>query len=254
MPDGERLDHLIYAPRIKKLQKTLKILNKLFFKEKFLDCDFGLTSIEQSLVRAIVIKKFSPPFSVEFNKKCFNKIIRINLIKQNEDGVKFIYKKAIRQLKNNFKSSILTKSQQKTLSKREIKSRFYMHFFEAHLEDLGIDLEKINKIDLPKLFFEKAITLKFLRKLVVNQDFIKRLTLYFKQNFLIHFKNLNKIKIKKLIIKWESLFEKMIKKKALETIISQIYARGNKIPWTICEVQNSLSYMIKFFESLQPII
>lgn len=251
MLNKAELENIIYSPGIKKLQKTLPILTKLFLKEKFTSSDFELSDVERSLVTCVVLKKFGPSFDIEFNPKCFNKIARISLMKQNEDGVKFIYKKVLRQLKKKFKTTILTRTEQIMLSKNEINAKFYLHYFGDHFDELEIDVRNENLINLTKTFFEKGITLKFLRKLAVNQEFIQSAKSYMEDGFLKDFKNLNKSKIKKLIIKWEGMFEKMFEKEAVKLINFQVNSRGNKIPWTICEVKKSLSYMIKFFKRLQ---
>lgn len=246
------LEDLLHCPEIIKFQKTLKILSKLFFKKNFLISDFGLSEVERGLIKAIVLKKFNPKIKIEFNPKCFNRIARRNLFKQNEDAVKFIFKRALKWLKNEFKMKVLSPRQRVGIKLQELSRLFYVHHFQAHFARLKVGAACSAEPCALKSFFEAKVTKKFLRTLTVNPEFIRSVEFYLRRVFLEDFRVFGFKKLKTLLKNWERQFQRMPDADAFEAIVDQINSRGNKIPWTLTEAQNGLRHVVKVFEGFRP--
>ena len=242
---------MLNDPEIKYLQKIKNLLIKLFLKKKIMSSDLEISEFEKNLVLVLVKKKFKPSFAISFDEECFNKIGQIQTLKKNEDGLKFVYKKALRILKNDFKKNMDPKIR-RSLKKKKLNVLFYDYYFGRFYKKLGLQFgtgEK-NKISKILKFFESKITLKFFKVLSINREYLKLLKRYFRSEFINDFIKLNNNKIKKLIIRWEKTIDKLSQKDALIEIKSQIESKGNKIPWTMYEAHNAKQYILTSLEEI----
>lgn len=70
---------------------------------KFVDTDLDLTRMEKAIVSMVIKKKKLDGFkNIIFDKSFFNFARKSATMKKTEDGLKFIFKKAIKYIKSNF--------------------------------------------------------------------------------------------------------------------------------------------------------
>ena len=81
-----------------------KFLYKLFLNINYVDQDMVLTPLEKQIIVFILKKKKFHGFeNIEFTASFFNRARQTKLTKKNEDGLKFIFKKALKEIKRIFK-------------------------------------------------------------------------------------------------------------------------------------------------------
>lgn len=228
-----------------------KFLYKLFMNIEFEENDMLLEPLEREIIATIFKKKkFIGYQHVSFQTKFFNKAKTSNLRKKTEDGLKFVFKKAIRELKKEFKSQMVPARTK--LKTDEMDRLFYGHYFGAISENFGIPLEsffhfrnwkKRNNPHIPK-----SITKKYMSRLKLNPVFIEKIHLFLHHKLMSSFQVFNSKKIRTMVIKWEKIIEDFGSEEGLEKIQSMICSPGNKIPWTMSEVLHALDDTLDYLE------
>lgn len=238
---------LLRTPNMILLNKTFGLIVKLFHNVRIRQEDLGLSIGEKKIMRAVIRKKFSPDFEIEFNQKCINKIRGFNLFKKNEDAIKFIYKKAIHGLKHRFKNQIVMPGERNQLTFEETGFRFYKYYFEKNFKEKFLNLNEKAKNEKSAIvrFFEKKITLKFFKSISKNKTFLSLVIWYLENEFFGAFEKKNKVKIRNMVTNWEKNIQNSSEKKGISFVLNQIQGRGNKIPWTLSEVKNGADHLLK---------
>jgi hypothetical protein len=212
--------------------------------------NFQLNSLEKEIIKNIVHKKKFDGFEqIEFTETFFNKARNSKLRKKTEDGLKFIFKKAIKKMKKNFKTKHLNGIK---LTSQQFDQHFYAYYFQHIAEQEGISLECFfhfrnwqnrNSENIPK-----SITKKYVRRLKKNPDFVSQMRDYLNKELIHCFKVFNSKKIRTMIIKWEKKIEEEGREAGIKSIIKMIHSRGNKIPWTLSEVKHALEDSLKYLD------
>lgn len=228
-----------------------KFLYKLFMNIKFEDNDMFLKPIEKQIIVTIVKKKKFVGFqNIRFDSKFFNKAQGSNLRKKTEDGLKFVFKKAIRELKKEFKTHILPAGIK--IKTDALDQLFYGHYFGEIAEVQGIPLEsffhfrnwkKRNNPHIPK-----SITKKYMSHLKLNPHFIEKIYIFLHNKLVNSFKVFNSKKIRTMVIKWEKIIEDLGSESGLAKIQKMITSPGNKIPWSMSEVYHALDDTLDYLE------
>lgn len=218
-----------------------KFLFKLFMGLDFEAADMSLKDIERKIVGYVMKKKSfagwqRPQFRVGF----FNRARKTPLRKKNEDGLKFVFKKAIKHMKNEFKKAHGLNGH--TLSIDEFDMRFYSHFFGAVAEREGIPLLCFyhfrNWKKRTSALIPKSITKRYLALLKKNEGFMRSVREYLDTRFMREFQSFNSNKIRHLIVKWEGILQGCEDVGAgLAEIRRLILKKGSKLPWTASEVR-----------------
>jgi hypothetical protein len=213
--------------------------------------DFLLKPIERQIIRSIVEKKKFVGFNkIEFNLDFFNKARGSNLRKKTEDGLKFVFKKAIRELKKEFKTTVLPPGS--NLRTDALDKAFYSHYFGEISQRFDIPLEAFyhfrnwKKRNSP--FIPKSITKKYISRLKMNPVFVGKIKNYLHQKLINSFRVFNSKKIRTMVIKWEKIIEELGPQNGIEKIHRMIHSRGNKIPWTMREVCHALDDTLDYLE------
>lgn len=228
-----------------------KFLYKLFMNIEFEENDMILKPIEKEIIVTIVKKKKFIGFqNIQFDSKFFNKARGSNLRKKTEDGLKFVFKKAIRELKKEFKSQHLRPGIK--IKTDALDRLFYGHYFKEISEIRGIPLEsffhfrnwkKRNNPHIPK-----SITKKYMGHLKLNPHFIEKIYIFLHQKLINSFMVFNSKKIRTMVIKWEKIIEDHGSEFGLSKIKDMINSRGNKIPWSMREVYHALDDTLDYLE------
>lgn len=194
------------------LYNLQKFLYKLFMEIEFESNDFLLKPIERQIIMSIVEKKKFVGFqNIQFTKEFFNKARCSNLRKKTEDGLKFVFKKAIREVKKEFKTHILPTGV--NLRTEALDNAFYSHYFGDISQNFDIPLESFyhfrnwKKRNSPHI--PKSITKKYISRLKMNQEFIGKIKNYLHQKLMKSFQVFNSKKIRTMVIKWEKIIEEL---------------------------------------------
>lgn len=213
--------------------------------------DFLLKPVERQIIMSIVEKKkFVGYQNIQFTMEFFNKARGSNLRKKTEDGLKFVFKKAIRELKKEFKVKVLPPGT--NLRTDALDNAFYSHYFGEISNRFDIPIEAFyhfrnwKKRNSP--FIPKSITKKYISRLKLNPDFVLKIKNYLHQKLLNSFRVFNSKKIRTMVIKWEKIIEELGSQKGVEKIHRMIHSRGNKIPWTMREVCHALDDTLDYLE------
>jgi hypothetical protein len=203
--------------------------------------DFNLKPLEIKIVNYILRKKQfdgfeNPHYSIKF----FEKARKTKLKKKNEDGLKFIFKRAIKQLKFDIKKKL--KSENEKLSIDEFDKRFYTYYYGKISEKMKKPLECFyhfrnwKKRTSPNI--PKSVTKKYLALLKKNPEFIQKINNFLLNDFFLSFYRSNSNKIRHLIIKWEEMIQNSPDNwSGIEKIKKSILGKGNKLPWTLSEAE-----------------
>lgn len=226
-------------------------LFNLFMNVKFSTQNFQLNDLERQIIKNIVLKKkFEGYKQVEFSKKFFNRAANTDLKKKKEDGLKFIFKKAIKKIKNDFKINQL---QGIRLNAKELDRHFYAFHFQKIADQEGLPLQCFyhfrNWQNRESENIPKSITKDYVRKLKKNPQFVLELKNYLENELIKSFTMFNSKKIRTMIIKWEKMIEDHGREQGIKTIIKNIHSIGNKIPWTLSEVYHALQDSLKYIHN-----
>ena len=217
-----------------------KFLYKLFMGVPFMPLDMHLKDVEREIVSYILKKKkFVGAERVEFTPDFFNRARQTPLRKKNEDGLKFVFKKAIKHLKSEFKREQGLHGT--TLTIDQFDRRFYGHYFAEVAKREGVSLLCFyhfrNWKKRTSSLIPKSITRRYLKLLKKNPEFIGSVLEYLHHRFSREFQCFNSNKIRHLIIKWEGILqEHPDSASGLRTIRALILKKGSKLPWTRSEV------------------
>lgn len=216
----------------------------------FSENNFQLNQLEKEIIKNIVLKKKFEGFEqVEFSQEYFNRAANSKLRKKTEDGLKFIFKKAIKKMKNNFKSKHMEGVK---MNSQQLDKHFYSFYFQHIADQEGISLQCFyhfrNWQNRESENIPKSITKSYVRKLKKNPEFVLELRHFLENELVQSFKVFNSKKIRTMIIKWEKIIEEQGRDQGIRTIIKMIHSRGNKIPWTLSEVYSALEDSLKYLD------
>jgi hypothetical protein len=234
-------------------------LMKLFLNKELTENDLGLNTYEIQIIKEILIKKKYPIDEGNLlDLKILNNFKNCTLIKKNEDMLKFVIKKCIRTMQTEFinhikssfvKGELIFKNVSITEIKKNKDKFFYLYYFDKISKEDNIPIEQFyhfrswknrNLKDIPK-----SVTKQSLKLWKKNPVFIKKMISYIQFSLKDSFIEFNKTKINKMIEKWEKIIETHGKEEGIEKILSKFKLKGNKLPWTISEVENAINYTLQ---------
>jgi hypothetical protein len=231
------------------LKNLENLLFKLFMNIEFVPSDLNLNMMEKEIIRLIFSKKkFNGYTCITFDCQFFNEARKTIMKKKTEDGLKYIFKKAIKQLKKSFFTNSESLKHHK-LSVQEKDYVFYQHYYGVVSEIYGKPLECFfhfrNWKQRTNPHIPKSVTKQYVSDLKLNPMFVAKIEDYLKYDFFKSFKRLNRKKIKQMVFKWEQMFHELGFARARAQIGRQLNSRGTKLPWTDSEMTFALSSSLK---------
>lgn len=188
-------------------------LYKLFINKEILPEDIVLNKMEQKIVTMIIKKKkFLGYKNIKFTCKFFNFTRQTPIQKKTEDGLKYIFKKAIKHLRNKFFEKHSEYSYEK-ISLRERYYIFYSHYFGEISNTNNIPLECFfhfrnwKRLENPNI--PKSVTKKYVSHLKLNPNFVNKIKSFLIHEFFNVFKKTCKRKIRQLVFQWEIIYKKL---------------------------------------------
>jgi hypothetical protein len=218
---------------------------------EFTKHDLNLSEIEVEIVKMIMKKKKFKKFAeFKYDISFFNSSKNSNLRKKKEDGLKFVFKKAICFLKEKFREE--NYSPDFKIDLEVLDQKFYEFYFKKISDKYGIPIEcfyhfrnwKNRNSDL----IPKSITKEYVSHLKLSQLFVENFEEYLNDKFLEEFNDFNKNKIKRMVNKWDKLIEDNGEEDGLNQIKTKLFKRGNKMPWTISEAKQALDDTLYYLQ------
>ena len=193
---------------------------------------------------------------MKFNLKTLNKIGKSRLFKKKEDQLKFVIKKCIKHMQEQFRLRLEASDENFEIKypnfKKNKDNYFYQFYFKEIAEKEEMPLENFFHFrtgsyrytqDIPNSVTKKSINLW--KK---NPDFINQIIDFINTSFRDSFESFNIKKIRLLLSNWENTLEKMGEIDGMNKILKSLKSRGCKLPWTLsevnCAIENTLSLLI----------
>lgn len=194
-----------------------KIVRKLYMNEELFEKVLLIRPLEKKLLSLILKHKFDQRNfrSCDFTVKNLNTIRQKKMRKKSEDGLKFIFKQFLHEIRTKF-------ALERGLSSNAINTANFDYLFYGH--HFG-EISKKFQIPLERFFhfrnwrkrysdlIPKSITKTYIKNLKLNLPFIKEVLKYLDEEYPKDFRLFNLKKIKRMLTKWEKYLKKMEKKK-----------------------------------------
>jgi hypothetical protein len=211
-----------------------------------------LDELEKKILKVLIRKKFNLKKPVVFQIKDFNEYRKLKLFKKNEDGIKFIYKKVIRGMKQIFKKDHCSSFLKKPISWDELSFLFYRHHFQNFFKEkfnILYETDKKKKLEVIN-FFEKKITIRFFKIIKNNTSYMNEVITFLEEKFIRYFLTLNNLKILNMVKTWEDKINKFGEEEGVSVIIRQVESPGNKIPWTLSEATHAFKHLLGLLKNM----
>ena len=237
---------LLCSNMFKKLET---VLYKLFMDLPFYQQDLSLNNFEKEILKSILIKKkFEYQDEIMFSTIFFNTTRKTILKKKTEDELKFIFKRAIKYLKNNYLKSNNNFKGLK-LSVHQKDDLFYEYYYGEVSKLYNIPIESFHHFrnwkNRTNSLIPKSITKKYVSNLKLNPEFVSKIVDYLNNHAfnMIQVENLKKIK--KMVSSWEQIYLQRGFADGLKFIKDKISSRSSKFPWTKSEISSALESSLK---------
>ena len=228
-----------------------KFLYKLFMEIGFDQGDFCLQPTEREIVLLILKKKgfIRHDQAVEFSPEFMNSL-RSPESKKKEDGLKFVFKKALNHLMNTFRAQ-LPPAQPRPTS-RQFERQFYSHYFGRASRELHIPLERFyhfrNWRNRFSEFIPKSITKQYVADIKLSEDFMRGFRGFLRENYFTGFFDTNMNKIKSMVGAWDRQLTARGHVAGLQEIRLRLFSSGNKMPWTLAEARQALEHTFEYLK------
>ena len=221
------------------LQKNIK---NIFFSTVNKDFIF-LKKEEQKIFLKILNKKMQTNYSYvnELNKENLDKINQFCGVKRLEEEFKFIFKRSIKFLKNNFKIK------NPLLKKNSINQNFYLFYFKNLADKLKLPLNYFSFEDSKfkrqkyKIKCHKTINRNYRNLILKSKLFSKDFKNYLDNFILLEFEKDILHKLNKIFEKWINL----LNAKNFNQIEMEIDNNKISFPWTINELKKAIQSIKK---------
>ena len=230
------------------------VFNKFFFDQNVKKSDFLLLRDYEIKILKNLFKQKRIISNTNKNLSLdrLNQLRSTVPIRKSEDQLKFVIKRCIRHLQDQFLLSIRNRKrrdyQNKDLPIKEYKSNVDFHFYKyyfgkiAHKKKLPIETffhfkSSKKNTDPTSPGFRLRQSIAFWK---LNPEFIARIIDFMDSGFLGSFREFNQKKIELLLTKWDGILDEDGFSKGTKRIIGSLKTRGFKLPWTLGDVGAAL--------------
>lgn len=238
--------------RYPNLNSLYRLLKKHFKCQELTKKDTHLLPHELHILRSIIKRKYKNKinFNIEnlFLKDKLNQICLLNSNKRPEENYKFIFKRCLKYMKDEFKNTF-----RQRCKKENIDRAFYAHYFQEIADKEGINLESFyhprnSKSKCKNL--PKTINSDYIENICKSKEFISKFLAYAFNRLKVEYEEVIDTKIEGLIKKWDALF---YSNKPKSEIIAEVtaYIETNKkckLPWNFSEIHEAVASLNKLFK------
>lgn len=213
----------------------------------------NLTKTEITILKSIIKRKFGP--FPELNSylegpvsELYSKLQELNSTKRPEENYKFIFKRCLKQMKEQFKEDNPVLAKRKDLDKC-----FYEHYFKTVSENLKISIDNFYHPKNSKAKNKsgpKTINNTYIQNICKSKAFKKDFSEYLDKNLLKEYQESIKLKNKNLIARWSKELKASGDRKDASGVICD-YIENNKkckLPWSVKEVTEAIRSVNHLFD------
>lgn len=242
-------------------QKKLKHLRALYdtlckcFKGQVLERgEVQLQSHELTILSSIIKRKFKNKVRFAAGDDFFisdklNEVHERGSNKRAEECYKFIFKRAIKAMRDEFKCSRARKS-----SKCELEQQFYEHYFGdiARKEEISLQsfYQPTNSLK-QREGMPKTINAEYMTNICKSGEFTSKFLRYAYSQLKIDYERVIESKLDCLVHKWDTMFDVTNTDEQQVTNAITTYIEKNrkcKLPWSSVEVDEALVALRKLFK------
>jgi ribosomal protein L31E len=241
------------------LKNLSQIIIKLFLNEQVNEEDLELLPEEKDLLMAILKKKKFPITNTDkLTVPLLNSLSKQRLTKKNEDMLKFVVKKCVKHMQQEFLRKVKLehlegKHLMKGVTLEDIKQNkdkyFYQYFFGEVSEREGIPIQHFYHFRSWKNRFlkniPKSVTRQSLNLWKKNPIFIDQMKTFIKESLIKSFYAFNANKIQIMIRRWERIMEQNGRVPGIKKVLSKFTCKGSKLPWTLSEAESAAKYTLR---------
>lgn len=230
-----------------------QVLRKYFKGHTISRKEVDLLPHEMTILRSIINRKYKN--KIHFSDDPFFLNEKINELhdrcssKRSEECYKFIFKRCIKYMRDDFKFTKARKS-----PKCELETKFYESYFGEIASKENICLQSFyqptNSLKKCK-GMPKTINAEYMHNICKSQDFVSRFLDYAYNHLRYDYEHVIDAKIECLIKKWDEMLESTDSEKndVAEDITRYIEKnRKCKLPWSLVEVDDALVALRKLFK------
>lgn len=238
--------------RYQNLHSLHKLLKKHFKCQELTKKDVQLFPHELLILRSIITRKYKNKinFNIEnlFIKDKLNQITQLHSNKRPEENYKFIFKRCLKYIKDDFKAMMRQKHK-----KEDMDRAFYSFYFKEIAESEHVGLENFyhprNSRSKCKNL-PKTINSDYIENICKSRAFITKFLDYAYNHLQKEYEEVIDTKIESLIKKWDELFNTNRPK---DEIINEItaYIEKNKkckLPWNFAEINEAIGSIRRLFK------
>lgn len=237
-----------------KLHYLKALFQKLLNNQIVRDRDLNLSELEYQILRSLVKRKFKidlPEIKEASSLKV--KLRQINTKKSKkrpEENYKFVFKKCIRKLKDDF-----SVGEKRKMKRADIEREFYEFYFKRVSQDENMSLEqfyhpKNSKQKSDKI--PKTLNIDYIKNLSKNPLFVERFMKYMYGDLKADYDQIVVVKINKLISKWEEILDTHNNGEIALIEISEYIELNKKckFPWSRKEVDEAITVVESLFKEI----
>lgn len=229
-----------------------QILRKLFKGRAFDRSELNLQPHELTILRAIISRKFKNKVHIGtgsfFLSDKLNEIQARGSNKRSEECYKFIFKRCIKSMRDQFKRTRARKG-----SKSELERRFYEFHFGEIAKKEGIALEGFfQPTNSLKQYagMPKTINAVYMNNICRSEVFVAEFLDYAHNRLRFDYENIIDSKIEYLMKKWDAALEVNRPRDEIMAEITSYIEKNRKckLPWSLIEVDDALVSLKKLFK------
>jgi hypothetical protein len=240
------------STKFKYFDKSYNLMLKLLGDEPLEERDTDISYMEKQLVREFLFKKkMFKRFDIKnFNHTKLQKLRLKEKSRRTEEHLKFIFKKCINHLQNEFRTKMKNKLELDNDLKKLMKDSeqfdyyFYNHYFGQIASQINEPIEKFfhfrNWKNRTNTNIPKSITKSYIQRIKMNTDFISRFLAYLNNELLNEIILGNEIKISKIVNEWEQGLRKHGLTEGPEIVLNEFQAKKMNLPWGISEIKKAI--------------
>jgi hypothetical protein len=258
----DELETLPIPSKIQKFRNLNKILNKLLLKKSITQSSINaLSKIEIKCLQIFLFKKrMTPCIDTVISAELFKKIYSSPKSKRVEEILKFIFKKLMQFLKNDFKDHVYPFVNQHLIpeykdleEKKKIEYSFFGFYFGEIADEFKKKIECFflpgyvkNCIEKNKKFILKSVSQLYVNILKLSSEFVHNSKTYLTKILKKEMRKNIISKTEKICLKWEEMIEEMGSTNFVNWLETK-YVKNPKCkqPWSIQQVELAIDFVMK---------
>ena len=243
--------HQHKASKYKNLAGLNNLLKKHFKGQEISEKETKLNDVELAILKSIIQRKYKSKVYINYKtsqiKEKLSSISKLGSNKRPEENYKFVFKRCLKNMKDNLK--IHTDKKNK---KKEQDKLFYEHYFKRIAEKEGLSLQQFFHPKNSKSKYKdapKTINADYIANISKSHEFVHDFLNYMHNHLKTDYEKTVDTKIDGLIKKWNDMYEQAEDKCQIINEICEYIEKNKKckLPWSDKEIYEAISAVDKLF-------